>query len=524
MKFNTLFSKANETVNYMGGKAYILTPALELYTTVVSTMLDNSYYEKADDRLVRIKNLVPLVDPVFVAKLAIYTREEMYLRTVPLVLVTELAKVHKGDNLVSRTVERIVQRADEITELLAYYELSNERKGVKKLNKLSKQIQKGLAGSFNKFDAYQLAKYNRDAHVKLKDALFLIHPKAKSETQQEIFNQLVADTLPVPYTWETELSKLGQMPFGSEKEKQEKKAAKWEELVLSGKIGYMALLRNLRNITTQGTDLAVQAALQVITDRSRVKTSKQLPFRYLSAYAELETELKSQVHAEKEKNRIQAALQALEKAVIMASDNIPVADGITLILSDNSGSMYGDAGGKSVVSAMSKRTTADIANLFAVLYWMRAQNTIVGLFGDRLITPELQRNKNVFENFAIVNTAAKKCGASTEQGIFDMMEQLIDTKKMVDRIVIFSDCQVGSKCNWYDHKRRVGNDFNKLFQHYRKMNPHVVTYSVDLKGYGNTLFDKGVMTIGGWSEKLFDMMVALEEGESVVSSIESIHL
>jgi len=93
-----------------------------------------------------------------VAQLAVYAREQMHLRTVPLVLAVELAKLHNGDNLVSWLVARVVQRADEITELLAYYQLANERKGTKKLGLLSKQMQKGLALAFNRFDEYQFAK------------------------------------------------------------------------------------------------------------------------------------------------------------------------------------------------------------------------------------------------------------------------------------------------------------------------------------------------------------------------------
>ena len=54
------------------------------------------------------------------AKLAIYTREKMYLRSIPIVLVAELAKIHSGDSLIKNTVARVVKRADEITELLAY--------------------------------------------------------------------------------------------------------------------------------------------------------------------------------------------------------------------------------------------------------------------------------------------------------------------------------------------------------------------------------------------------------------------
>ncbi len=524
MKFNIASRQPAATTNYMGGKAFRLSAEMELYTAVVSSMLQDSYYEKADDRLARIQKLVPQVAPEFVAKLAIYTREQMHLRSVPLVLIGELAKVHRGDNLVSHTIERVVSRPDEITELLAYYQLTNQRTDTKKLGKLSKQIQKGLAMSFNRFDGYQFAKYNRNASVTLKDALFLVHPKAKDEAQQELFNQIAKDSLPVPYTWETELSQLGQRAFASETEKQQAKAAKWEELVLSGKVGYMALLRNLRNIVTQGTDVALTGALKQIADKNKVLRSKQLPFRFLSAYAEIEALTEKNPMFESEKTKINAALKAIEQAVVFATDNIPVAAGKTLILSDNSGSMFGDMGGKSVVSAMSRRTTADIANLFAVLYWLRAEDTLVGLFGDNLVMPSLNRKHSVFENFKTINAEAKKCGPSTEQGIFDMMEMLLEKKQKVDRIIIFSDCQVGSKCNWFDKKRRAGNDFNKLFQAYRQINPSVVTYSVDLKGYGNTLFDEGVMTVAGWSEKIFDMMVSLEEKESVIASINDIEL
>jgi len=216
MKFNILNREKNITTNHAGAKAYRLTPELELYTAVVTSSLSDSYYEKANERLVRIQALIRKNDPTFVAKLAVYAREKMYLRSLPLVLVTELAKIHQGDNLVSRTTNRVVQRADEITELLAYYQLANARKDTKKLNRLSKQIQKGLAEAFNKFDEYQFSKYNRSStDVKLRDALFLVHPKAKNETQQAIFNRIAKDELSVAQTWETTLSAVGQNEFVS---------------------------------------------------------------------------------------------------------------------------------------------------------------------------------------------------------------------------------------------------------------------------------------------------------------------
>ena len=95
---------------------------------------------------------------------------------MPLVLCVELARLHRGDNLLSRLVARVVQRPGEITELLAYYARANGRGGTKIFNRVSKQLQKGLALSFNRFDGYQLAKYNRDGAVRLRDALSLVHP------------------------------------------------------------------------------------------------------------------------------------------------------------------------------------------------------------------------------------------------------------------------------------------------------------------------------------------------------------
>ena len=248
MKFNVFSRQSSSTVNHEGAAAVTLSPNMELYAAVATTMLNDSFYEKADERLTRIKALVGQVDPVFVAKLAVYVREQMHLRSAPVVLLNELAKTHNGDDLVSRAVGRTVQRPDEITELLSYYQLTNERTDTKKLGRLSKQVQKGLATAFNRFDEYQFAKYNRDTAVKLRDALFLVHPKAKDSDQQLVFNKIVTDTLDTPYTWETELSALGQADFATKAAKAAAMRAKWEELIDSNRLGYMALLRNLRNM------------------------------------------------------------------------------------------------------------------------------------------------------------------------------------------------------------------------------------------------------------------------------------
>lgn len=92
MKFNFLRKSNNVVTNYEGAKAYKMTPAEELYCAVVTTELSSTTYEKGNDRLARIQSLILKNDPDYVAKLAVYARKDMYLRSIPLVLTTELAK------------------------------------------------------------------------------------------------------------------------------------------------------------------------------------------------------------------------------------------------------------------------------------------------------------------------------------------------------------------------------------------------------------------------------------------------
>ncbi len=285
----------------------------------------------------------------------------------------------------------------------------------------------------------------------------------------------------------------------------------------------MALIRNLNNLLKSGVSTKViKLACKRISDPKEVKNSKQLPFRFLSAIKAIsgEHDGDSKLRFEDEDSSIGLMRAALNKALEHSIDNIPELKGRTLILTDNSGSMHGDGAGSSLVSVMSKVKTADIANLFAVMYWKRAVSTIIGVFGDRLETPKLDRDKDLFDNYKIINKVGQGIGGGTETGIFTVMNNLIEEKKKVDRIIIFSDCQVGTGCQWYDTARHRGDDFNALYSKYRReVNPDVITYSIDLKGYGNAMFDDGVFKLAGWSEKIFELMDMVEKGDGIVDYI-----
>lgn len=236
-------------------------PMLELERAVSTCLLwENTFYEKGNDIAARMAGLCTQVAPSEIAALAVKARTDMKLRHVPLFLCIQLLKMKTG-RLAGDTIAQVVKRPDEMGELIALY-----RK--EKRIPLAAQLKKGLARVFPTFSPYQLAKWNKNAAVKLRDVLFLVHAKPQDAAQAAVWKQLVDGTLESPDTWEVALSS------GTDKKET------WTRLLSEKKLGYMALLMNLRNMSEVGVDpLLVESAL-----REGAKDSKALPFRFISAY------------------------------------------------------------------------------------------------------------------------------------------------------------------------------------------------------------------------------------------------
>ena len=507
MNYNSMIKGKGTMTNYEGAKAYAMTPEMELYTAVVTCAMSDKYYEKGSDRMERISNLIRKVDPTFVAKLAVYARTQMNLRSVPLFLIVELAKIHNGDSLVKRTIEKTVLRADEIMELLMCYQLCNsEGDGVKKLNKLSRQVQEGLKSAFNRFDEYQFAKYNRsNLEVKLKDALFIVHPKADTPEQQAVFDKIVSGNLQTPYTWETQLSELGQKSFASKEEKEAAAKALWEELIDSGKLGYMALLRNLRNILQVKVSPAhIEKVASIISDPEKVAKSKQLPFRFLAAYKEL-MEVKSS-HT----SLILSALENAVKASVVSLQGFGI-DTDVLVAADVSGSMFHS------VSAKSSVMLYDIGILLSMLLKSKCKSVVSGMFGNTWKVLNLPAD-NILANTIEMKRREGEVGYSTNG--HTVIDYLVENDIKMDKVMIFTDLQM-----WDNTYHRLS--IEKSWDEYRKKYPEAKLYLFDLSGYGQTPIrqeKKNVHLISGWSENVFDVLEALENGENALAAIKQIEI
>ena len=311
--------KIQTEFTHEGAPAKIINAEAQLRRTVMACLLwEDSFYEDGQSVADRIKLLVPQVDPEKVAEMAIHARSEQRLRHVPLLLARELARNGK---LKSDLLFKIIQRADELTEFVAMYWQDGKCP-------LSKQVKLGLAKAFTKFDAYQLAKYNRNGQVKLRDVLFLCHAKPKDKLQESNWKKLAEGKLESPDTWEVGLTQGGD------------KKEVFTRLIQENNLGYMALLRNLRNMKESGVDeRLVFTALE-----EGASKSKALPFRYIAAA-----------------NAVPQWEPQIDKAMILAMGSMPRLQGKTLLMLDHSGSM------SSGLSQKSELSRADAAAGLAIL-------------------------------------------------------------------------------------------------------------------------------------------------------------
>ena len=410
----------------------------ELRRSVLTCLLwEDTFYEKGNDVAKRIAELVAKNKPEDVAALACEARDKMQLRHAPLFLVRELARRKGAGRLVAESLETVIQRADELGEFVALY-------WKEKKQPLSAGAKRGLARAFTKFDAYQLAKYDRDAVVKLRDVLFLCHAKPKDAEQAAVWKKLVENTLEPPDTWEVALS--------AGKDKREN----FERLLREGKLGGMAVLRNLRLMWAAGVDP------KLIRERLDKGVARALPFRFVTA-ARYAPKLED----------------AIEKAMLKGIAGLEKLAGSTGLVVDVSGSM------NHKLSKKGETTRMDAAAGLAILLREKAEDFSNATFSDACV--ELPPRRGFALRDAIVGSQAHS-GTYLRRALSHLAEK--GEWQKLDRLIVITDEQ--------------SHDGILLAWTPRAYVVNVAPYKHGVS-YGNRWTH-----IDGWSERIVDYIAAIE--------------
>lgn len=470
------------TENFAGGQAYTQSPELELVSILLTSFANEQYYRSANDTFGRIKELIKLCNKKFVAQLAIYARTKFGMRSISHVTASELAKYISGETWAKNFYSQVVYRPDDMMEILSYHTTVN--------GKITSAMKKGFALAFNKFDAYQLAKYRGEGKAyKLIDVVNLCHPVGTEKNKQAI-EALVKGDLKSIGTWEAEMTKAGQEAETAE-EKAEMKKDVWVKLIQDNKIAYFALLRNLRNIIEQAPEIIPQAC-EMLVNEKLIKKSLVLPFRYTTAYGEIQ---------DMSGKEARTVLMAIQDALDISCSNVPKFEGDTLVVLDDSSSM-GHAG-------ISNKSPFAIGSLFAAAL-VKANNADLIMFSGRA------RYLSMNPKDTIISMTMQMDKVRTSEGT-DFHSIFYTANRPYNRIIILSDGQ-----GWVGYRTPVST-FNEWKKKYN-CNPKI--FSFDLQGLGTMQFpEPNVFAIAGFSDKILSIMGLMEQDKNaLINEVKKISL
>lgn len=372
-------------VNAAGTPVRSISTEAQLTRMVLANMLwEDQFYVDGKSSADVIKSLVAKANPEFTKLLARKARAEFKLRHVPLLLVRELARAGK---MRATDLADVIQRPDEMSEFLSIYWKDGKVP-------ISNQVKLGLATAFKKFNEYALAKWDKNsAAISMRDVMFLSHPKPDNAEQADLFKRVANQQLSTPDTWETQLS------AGADKKET------FERLMAEGKLGALAFLRNLRNMT--------QAGISETMIRQYAKTldvSKVLPFRFIAA---------ARIVPQFEDMLEELMFKAVEK-----HEKLP---GKTVLFVDISGSMFGVK-----VSGKSDLERFDAAAALAVLLREICEEVEIYSFSDNAVRVTPRRG------FALID-AIRNSQAIGGTRLAHSLREKRSAIAAADRCIVFTD-------------------------------------------------------------------------------------
>lgn len=476
----------------------------ELFLLAASNFAgENTFYESGlaqDNRLATLVKQVAVEDVTWLTNFLTWLRAEGNLRSVSISAAVYAVKARLEAGLTGgnrQLVNTVIQRADEPGEVLAAW---TSRYG----RAIPKPVKRGVEDAVQRlYNERSLLKYDSvNAGFRFGDVIELVHPSPALDKpwQSDLFKHALDrrhgrdETIPASLHLLLDRSYLMGLPVEQRRSllltNEDAPAvlrsagmtwealagwlqgpmdkAAWEAIIPS--MGYMALLRNLRNFDEAGvSDKIAETVAKKLSDPEEVAQSRQLPMRFLSAY--------------KAAPSLRWAW-ALEQALNHSLSNVPVLKGRTLILVDRSGSMFGGLSEKSGLNR------ADTAAIFGSALALRADAADLVEFGSSSQSVTFTRSSSLLK---MVEKFGDLGGTQTGEAVRRHYQGH-------DRVIVITDEQVGSSFYYR------GDPFEAL-------PPGTRTYTWNLVGYERGHAASGSNnrhTFGGLSDSSFKIIPLLE--------------
>ncbi len=557
MASKTLFKgksgQVADTKNEAGGIAYSMSAKEALAQIACTGCFNNTFYASAKDQLEKVKGLTAKCDPDFIGKLAIYSREQGFLKDMPAFLVATLAgrvsDAHKRGALKEaeeinailwETFPRVIDNGKMLKNFVQI--VRSGETGRKSLGTAPKRLirswfdAKDDEGLFFQSvgndpsigDVIKLARpVPTTVHRAAMYAYFIGKDVGKFEGKDFVVSVSLPETVAHFESFKKEpLGEPPRVPFEL-LEGLPLSLDQWKQLAL--RQSWQSLRQRLNTFSRKGVfgkdgawdTETIKAVAEKLADREAIRKAKALPYQIMIAYLNMGPEMPREI------------TNALQDAMEIATENVPVIDGPVVVMPDISGSMHSPITGQRINPKTgktemhtSKVRCIDVAALVAASFLRTNQHARIIPFESKALTDvRLNPRDSVMTNAEKLmhlpcggtNCSAALAAVNAEKIRPALCVYVSDNESWMDTPRYGAFAGYGGGGYWGNGYQAAAKTATLCeWDAIKNRAPNAKLVCMDIQPYDTTQAPSrgDILNVGGFSDRVFDVMAAFVSGKS----------
>ena len=499
-----------DRINEAGGDAYAFGPEHALAQYAATGCMNGTFYASAEPQLEAVLALASAVEPLFLAKTAVYARQRGHMKDMPALLLAVLSA--RDPRLFAKVFDRVI---DDAKMLRTFVQIM--RSGAVGRKSLGTRPKKQILAWLESKSEEALFRGSVGNSPSLADVVKMVHPKPASDRRRALYGYLIGkphDAAHLPEAVQRfeqyKRARAGEPPDVPFQMLTALELGPDEWTAIAQRASWQMTRMNLNTFTRHGV-FAKEGMAELVAERladpELVRKARVFPYQLMVAYRQAGEDVPDVVR------------EALQDAMEHALQNVPHIDGRVWVCPDVSGSMSSSVTGwrKGATSAV---RCIDVAALFAAAMVRANPKARVVPFEDRVVSIQLNPRDSVMTN---ATKLASIGGGGTN--VSAPLAKLNAERAKADLVVIVSDNQ-----SWVDAKRHGATETMRQWELLKHRNPQAKLVCIDVQPYAHTQAPDrdDILNVGGFSDAVFDVVASFIEGagsaERWVGAIEAIEL
>jgi len=514
-----------DTVNSAGGKAYLAGAEHQLAQFVNTGTFNDTLTISAENQVATVISLCHQVSPQYIAQTALEARFAGFMKDSPALLMAVLL-VRDGE-LFERAFPVVM---DSLKQVRTFMQIV--RSGVVGRKSFGSRAKRVIRNWLENCSEDNLFRQSVGNNPSLADMIKMVHPRASNEKREALYGYLVGnkvvkdrsqmtvrtlkngvniketvltETLPsLVQNFEMyKTTREGTMPSVPFEMLATLATTEGHWREIAEKATWTQTFKNLNTFERHGVfkDIKITNALcERLRNAALVRRAKVFPYSLMMAHdmASANASIPRDVTT------------ALEAALNVATENVPLLEGMVYIFVDVSGSMDSNRVTGARKGATTKVTCRDVSALIAASIAKRNGQAVVMPFSDRLYPSySLDTDKSVLENAKVL----RKLPSGGTMCSLTLAHLNATNVAHGDKSVLC--IYVSDNESYLDSQSSYATQTMVEWAKFKARNPNAKLVCIDLvpNNHSQAKESKDVMNIGGWSDNNFKMIAAFSRGE-----------